>query len=484
MFEIYRVSESTNPSNYTVYFNSTNIKYTDLSLNRVADEIIHRTPRELFIRAGYTDYETFTPKELKAMYYKNNDIKNEIKTYITTCAQIIDNFTYVPCDEKLIVANTRRLFNTYHPNIHEGNKSHGYGLIKAVLINLFGDVYDYFEKFLAYKLQNPTEQPQIHFILYDRGGTGKTSFLKPILNALFDTITIYQDNLESEFNSFMKQSQFVICEEIERFTNDKKIKVFTGSDRVMIRELYKNPYEIPNHNTFLLFTNDLKMIKLDSNDRRFVVCGEGRRLFSSDPIRATCAVYQSAEAFSDFLTEWREMFPDEISSFHEHLINMPVTATDIYQMPQTRLRAQLIEMSKTSEVQFFELLIEMGIVEFFNTYIPDKQNFYNNVIFDRNEVYMSTDYFYQGYIEYCKRYHCSIISEQNFYVRFLKASEDSKIILDRTRKRKMYDNGEIHQQRVYRLNKAHFIHHITKDDKVYIPPNYEPEFNNLDKENK
>lgn len=344
--------------------------------------------------------------------------------------QNVDGYTFKPLYKRIIRENNKVCFNLYRP-LHNFN---GLKLdIKAkfpccefLMKNLLQEGYEHFLDFLAWKLQKPCEIVSNHWIIQDDGGTGKTEILGDfILDKLFNVSIIGQDELHSPFTSYMENTTIVIAEEIEGYSDEKKIKMLTGAKFIMINDKFKSVFKIRNYNNWIIFSNDIRPLKISINDRRWNVVGGGKRLAPASDGDWSKTLFGSKAGNEVFFLKFHKNIDEEIKCLYKYLLARPVNRVQVQQTLNTKHKQQLEEMNYTSEHEFFNEIKDIGIENVIKEYYSKNVDYFINECIMKVEVGENEGYwiriseFYDLYKDYVNKCNLKPLSK-NHLVRRLK----------------------------------------------------------------
>lgn len=345
----------------------------------------------------------------------------------------VQGFTSEPSFNKIITKNNLDYFNMFTPkhnfkDIQPTNKRE-FPCIEKLLKNILREGYEHFIHFLAWKVQKPSEMIPCHWIIQDDGGTGKTEILGDfILNKIFNISIIGQDELQSAFSSYIQDSEIIICEEIEGFENEKKIKHLTGSKTILINEKFKTGFKIRNFNNWIVFSNDINALKISEKDRRFNVVGGGLRL-SAINNNWDETLFKSESENKAFFSKFHKDISKEIKSLYSYLLGYPIDRLQLQQPLITQHKKDLQELNQTSEIQFIKEIHETNlntIIE--ENYTKSKDRFFNEGIIKKDNTYwIKTLYLYDLYKDYTKINGLRQISK-NHFIRRLKETKEYNLI--------------------------------------------------------
>lgn len=406
-----------------------NIKHKTYKFNlsgfMIYDVLVNEKPKELLkILSDFADsnknLDKFENRYELLNELRNNKINYEIFKSIINIEKIfISSLIHKPVKEQFIKDSGKTYLNLYDFNNNfeniKPNINAKFPLIEEFLLNIFGQDVKMYNKFIevcAWKTQKPlTMLSQCNFIVQDKGGTGKSEiFLDMILNKLFNVKVISQTHLEQEFNSYMVNSQWVIVEEVEGFKDAKKIKSLTGAKTIMINEKGIPIYESPNYNNFMIFSNELKTLQMDENDRRFNVGGGGLRLSPRPCDTWKNTYFKSKENNINYFKNLKENIDEEINSLYSYLSALPVERVEVQQLVNSIQRDELIRLGKTSEKLLLDDIKQTGIDGVLKLIEFGKFNKISDLIYsNEGKSYILYKDFYDIY----ERYHCIYMGRRN-----------------------------------------------------------------------
>lgn len=135
---------------------------------------------------------------------------------------------------------------------------------------------DWFDKWIAYPLQNPGAKLYSAVIFHGLGqGTGKTLMGATIGRLYGDNFSkITHGDLLDEYTDWAVNKQFILGEEIsgtdKRTESDRLKDLVTGED-IRVKIKYIPGYSIPNCINFLFTSNHFDAFYLDLDDRRYFI---------------------------------------------------------------------------------------------------------------------------------------------------------------------------------------------------------------------
>jgi len=268
--EFYKIEDNNTPNNFVLYNKSNNIFQTEISLINIFDILKDKhldIMFELFInekidnkklrikpktnhdktnimdkisKSSHNHQVQLQIKELENFKNSSDDEKKLIlinnqkesfrlfKNIVLLYKININGFEIIPNNKKIINRNGEKYLNIYRPLIDidkiEIKLDREFSHIERLLKNILNEGYEFFLKFLAWKIQHPLNTIANHWIIQDDGGTGKTEILaNEILYNIFNCSIIGQDELQSPYTDYLINKTFIIAEEIEGFSNEKKV---------------------------------------------------------------------------------------------------------------------------------------------------------------------------------------------------------------------------------------------------------------------
>ena len=354
----------------------------------------------------------------------------KFKNILALHIKYVDSLNFEPSNKRIITMNNKEYLNIYFQkkflkDIKPNNKAK-FPHIKKIIFNLCGnnkEYYDHFIKHTAFKIQNPSVQLPSHWVFIDDGGTGKTTFLaNEIFEKIFEISLITQSDLESNYTHYINKKQYIFCEEIESFTNNKKLKALTGSKSFTIDEKYKAQFDVINYATFIIFSNDIKAIHIDSNDRRWNIVGGGIRLVSLDGTWED-SLFSSEAENEEFFNSMYENLETEIKSFYSYLLSLKVSKQEVYYVLNTQYKKTICKMSKHSYDEFIDEYIKTDLISIIKLCLPnDRGEFEKNYLIynsqgDNKGYWLKSNALYYLYNQYCFKNGYRAITQGNFVQR-------------------------------------------------------------------
>jgi hypothetical protein len=178
-------------------------------------------------------------------------------------------------------------------------------------------------------------------------------------------------SITQKHNTAIQNKRLVVINEMsstkdEFKSNFDKIKTYITDPVVMIEPKGINAFNVDNISNFLLFTNHRDAIIVEESDRRYAI-------FEMSEARLN-----DTEYFNMLSTE---CFNQEVAdAFYTYLLDFSVV--NIRSIPQTALRTEMINLSKSTPLKFLDAVTEFDIFD--------------------GETKISAQDLYQKYVEWCR----------------------------------------------------------------------------------
>lgn len=413
-FDFYKLESNNTPNSFILFDKVANTYCLEVSMVTLYDII---KDRDISLIASLN-----SGVELTMDYVNSTGIKKVHEILIENQKQIFKKFkdiilvnkvnvfgvNYSPATDKIILKDGLKFFNINTFKSQRAivkDKKLEYPHLEFFMKNILQDGYEKFLHFMAWKIQKPTEHINCHWVIYDEGGTGKTEILAYyVLKKMMSISVISQEDLQNTFNEFLAQTQLVICEEIEGYGDEKKIKNLTGARQVMINAKYERTYTMTNYTNFLVYTNELKSLRINKNDRRFNVVGGGKRILpKSQKDTWDKCLFESSQVKDLFFKGFHKNLEKELDHLYTYLKNL-VIDEELLRIPlDTSLKKELIEINYSSEEQFLHIIAQEGIFNVIEDYTKfSAQTFLNNSVFEKDkEKHIKNSAFYKIYYDFC-----------------------------------------------------------------------------------
>lgn len=395
-FKIYRLRQAQESCEFLLYDESTKIMYQysykrgkDI-LKQLIEKIINK---ELIVYMKDEGYLQLDDKQQQCMGLYNRWITEEL--------QFIDNISYKPVDELVFENEDGQLFfNLYQKSKIFKEDLDEYDLnfpmIKKLIMNLVGNdkkAYDYFIKWIAWKIQNPLERLATSIVFKGEQGSGKTILTDYVLKRYFNKnfIEITQADIQNDYNEYILGKELVVANEViyndKHLTSQQSIKKIITDNFITVREKYKSTIYSRNFAQFIFTSNARVPVGVEKTDRRFSI-------FKSLKLKNGIKFYQ------DFI----KVQEKELRSFLKYLRIVEVRLNEINTPYINKHRKEVIEASLNSVELFFETIYEAGGIEALNKEyenFDDGYRLYVNIINNTKSSYIKIENIYKLYQRFC-----------------------------------------------------------------------------------
>ena len=220
------------------------------------------------------------------------------------------------------------------------------------------DCTSHFLNWLSFIVQKRT-RTLTAWVLHGTEGTGKGILMNRILRPLLgrnQTTMRRMEELNEQYNAFMKQTFLVFVDEVEAkaFMNEKgvmaKIRNFITEAFVSIRQMYSNAIEWPNYTNWIFASNRPEPVVIPREDRRFNV---GK--YQPNKLGMTDAELA--------------LIPSELQAFHDFLLSHPLDLKAVATVLENDDRTAMIAVSQSSVDTVAQALLD-GDMEFLLDQLP------------------------------------------------------------------------------------------------------------------
>lgn len=197
----------------------------------------------------------------------------------------------------------------------------------------------WFLQWCAYPIQHPGAKLYTSVLLWSSAhGVGKT-LVGYVLGRIYgkkNWIEVKQKDLHGDFNSWAKEKQFIIGDEITGSDSHEvadQLKNLITSDTIRINEKFVPQYELPNVANFLLTSNRASALYLEDDDRRFFVWKVGGK---------------GTEEFYAMFDKWYKTH-ENIQAVHHHLMELDLKGFNpLAKAMNTEAKQEMVETARTS----------------------------------------------------------------------------------------------------------------------------------------
>ncbi len=401
-FEIYYLEDEKKENNYILYFPESNY-------------YVQKSDSEVMINLQYKclDWGVDLEKELNAKFIDGWDKKSltakkkllnsllSAKIIKENRIKLVFNINYEPTNEKFVYMDNKKFFNTYNKtelwDYKSEKETYDFPLISQLIMNLTGDNadnYDYFNKWLSWIIQKPTQKLPTAIILQGAQGSGKGTFKSCVLDQIFgnNCQEINQTQLEAPFNDYLLGKQIIVANEImhneNRQTLPNVLKNLVTDEKLTINIKFKKAIVARNYCHWIFCTNSDNPIKLDADDRRYNV-------FYSNKLMG------GGRKAADFVKNLKSNLDYELKEYISYLKSLEVDYYEVHEPIMTEAKQEIQDINKDSIVRFIESLSEINLDVAFELYCKDTIFLAKEI---HGEHYITTDTFYLLYLGYCHKF--------------------------------------------------------------------------------
>lgn len=388
-FRIFRLRDAGREDEFLL-FNSKNMKRNKYSKVRLFEILM------LELKNNKIDLDKYYSKIFPDRPMTKQFVEDQIKQEIERQQILIDGVGYKPEEVLLFEDDECTYVNIYNKSKYlkefcETYNEFDYPNIDKLGLTICGgkENYKFFCKWLAFQLQNPTMKIPVAFIFKGEHGTGKSKFCELVLGNIFGNnyVEIGQTQLDSEFNGYMGQKQFVVANEVTyspKKNETDKLKNYVADPTFPMRQLYKEPHFSKNYTHWVFISNFYIPIKIERGDRRYVVC--------------TSKVIPE---ISTIVGNLINNIDTELRGFIYFLMTLDVDFSEVERAYVNEDKQEIIKSSQNSVEEFLDFVKETGGFEEVANYY--RISFEEGLIHTDNtgEVFVIRQHVYELYNKFC-----------------------------------------------------------------------------------
>jgi Domain of unknown function (DUF3854)/Family of unknown function (DUF5906) len=189
----------------------------------------------------------------------------------------LDSLTYEPGSPKVIQGKQWNTWSSWGVSPRKGDVRPWIALLDY-LFDHDPKTRRYFEQWLAYPIQHPGAKLYVATVLWSRVKRLGKSMIGIAMKYIYGDNAIFVDSrqLKSSFNSWAKDRQLVIGEEItagEARMDADYMKNIITNPFFTINSKFKAEYTIPNRTNFMMLSNHPDAAYLEDGDERYLIHG-------------------------------------------------------------------------------------------------------------------------------------------------------------------------------------------------------------------
>ena len=214
---------------------------------------------------------------------------------------------------------------------------------------------DYFEAYIAQRLQQPSQPPLIAVVLRGEQGTGKNYWMDNIMRPLLGTDnfkSVSLSDITGKFTADLYTSLLVHIEEINdtRGKAAEKLKKLITEEAARTEAKYQNAKVMNKYFGIIASSNFHDPVKIEANDRRYFVPVYSKHKNSS---------VETKDFFGKF-TAWLEK--EGLQELTDYFYSLDISKFNFRYPPDTVDKEEITEASTTAEDLTTKAAIEIGSV--------------------------------------------------------------------------------------------------------------------------
>jgi hypothetical protein len=267
-----------------------------------------------------------------------------------------------------------RIVNTFEPTVYMTAQSKKVKAIpktvhKVIHHALGGsqEVVTHFINWLAYIVQY-RKMTRTAWVIQGTEGTGKGVMMEKILRPLLgenQTTTRRMEELNSQFNGFIKNKLLICVDEVETksLMNEGNVlanlRNYITEPKVQLREMHQSMVQVTNNTNWIMNSNKANAVSIPKNDRRFNV---GK--YQPEKLVITEAEVDGIEA--------------ELQGFYDYLVHYTVDHYAVNTPLATQDKEDMVAISSSSDA-VADALLE-GDFGFFVAQMPTNDDYQANAL--------------------------------------------------------------------------------------------------------
>lgn len=212
---------------------------------------------------------------------------------------------------------------------------------------------DYFEAFIAQRLQQPAQPPLIAVLLRGEQGTGKNYWMDNIMRPLLGAdnfVAVSLGEIKKQFTSDLYSKLLVHIEEINdtRGKVAEKLKKLITEETARTEAKYQNAKVVNKYFGIVASSNVQDPVRIEAKDRRYFV-----PVYSTHKENA-----DETKSFFVRFTDWLET--EGLQELADYFYSLDISGFSFRYPPHTADKEELTEVSTTAEDLTTNAAIEIG----------------------------------------------------------------------------------------------------------------------------
>lgn len=213
-------------------------------------------------------------------------------------------------------------------------------LIHDVIADSNEELYEYLINWISFIIQNPGSKTETALVLKGLQGIGKNRFTD-VISELLSGYSVKNvtdiSELTGQFNSAVEAKILIVLNELknvgdERLANFNSLKSIITDNSIEVNEKFQPRRTAENVANFIFVTNNSYPVKIESGDRRYVVC--------------SCNGIHKGD-----VNYWKQLCDSFTKEFYDNLLtyfmNHDITKFNSRVIPMTEAKQDIIDASRT-----------------------------------------------------------------------------------------------------------------------------------------
>ena len=214
---------------------------------------------------------------------------------------------------------------------------------------------DYFEAFIAQRLQQPAQPPLIAVLLRGEQGTGKNYWMDNIMRPLLGAdnfVAVSLGEIKKQFTSDLYSKLLVHIEEINdtRGNASEKLKKLITEETARTEAKYQNAKVVNKYFGIVASSNVQDPVRIEANDRRYFVPVYSKHKENAD----------ETKSFFLRFSDWLET--EGLQELADYFYSLDISGFSFRYPPHTVDKEEITEASTTAEDLTTKAAMEIGNV--------------------------------------------------------------------------------------------------------------------------
>ena len=212
---------------------------------------------------------------------------------------------------------------------------------------------DYFEAFIAQRLQQPAQPPLIAVLLRGEQGTGKNYWMDNIMRPLLGAdnfVAVSLGEIKKQFTSDLYSKLLVHIEEINdtRGNASEKLKKLITEETARTEAKYQNAKVVNKYFGIVASSNVQDPVRIEANDRRYFVPVYSKHKENAD----------ETKSFFLRFTDWLET--EGLQELADYFYSLDISGFSFRYPPHTSDKQDITEVSTSAEDKITQAAMEIA----------------------------------------------------------------------------------------------------------------------------